>query len=645
MQETIITVPRGIEYLSDVQEIKTIYNNDLPHNAVINKGITGCGGTSLALLNDEKYVIACHLKAMMVNKASQTDRYPNILVVDGDTKHETINAYIQNGGKKIMITYDSVPKLLTNGQFNSEEWRLLVDEFQKIPSYLNSFKPSVVIKLLEGAYKFKSISYISATPTDVRWLPAPLKKLDLVTFKWEGASKPDLSHAYVNNNMPEAVLSTVLERLDNSTDEVYLFYNSRYGVATLIKRLLKCKPELKLKDIGVMFAETKDNTEFFKKQLGKDFEYSAAPNGENNKRLYAISSMGFEGLDYYPNHITNVKPTSIIVSDPNSKTMQFDINVELTQILGRFRKHKITDKFVHNKILYLWNTITTDLFKTENEYLSEVITEREEATEILTMADKNRLQKKMCIDAAKNSTSTFIILENPYEKDKSKQDVMINPYGVEAKMTLYKAVHSDAITLNNIDKDGNVMDDSAIVSNLSVISQKNISYTIPTLSAEYSKALGRTASVKRLIQEYQEICVSLYKAQELALEDEINLYYAKLDNFYINNAQFKEWLDVGITPQNMATCGMMKNAINELAESYRTLNSIKEELNNFLTVGKSYTSDQLKTIVSPYLEKSNIKVTAQAINKFVKEFYEIEDKSVWVENKAVKVKYIVEKIK
>ena len=140
----------------------------------------------------------------------------------------------------------------------------------------------------------------------------------------------------------------------------------------------------------------------------------------------------------------------------------------------------------------------------------------------------------------------------------------------------------------------------------------------------------------------------ILSGQVPSVQNAINYYLdPETDNEVLFNVfpQFKEWLDVGITPQNMATCGMMKNAINELAESYRTLNSIKEELNNFLTIGTAYTSEQLKTIVAPYLEKSGIKVTSQAINKFIKEFYEVEDKSIWAENKTVKVKYIKAKIK
>lgn len=140
----------------------------------------------------------------------------------------------------------------------------------------------------------------------------------------------------------------------------------------------------------------------------------------------------------------------------------------------------------------------------------------------------------------------------------------------------------------------------------------------------------------------------ILNGQVPSVQNAINYYLdPETNNQVLFNVfpQFKEWLDVGITPQNMATCGMVKNAINELAESYRTLNSIKEELNNFLTIGTEYTSEQLKTIVAPYLEKSGIKVTSQAINKFIKEFYEVEDKSIWAENKTVKVKYIKAKIK
>lgn len=44
--------------LQSYTEIKTIYNNDLPPNAVIDKQVTGCGGTTLALTNLEPTIVA-----------------------------------------------------------------------------------------------------------------------------------------------------------------------------------------------------------------------------------------------------------------------------------------------------------------------------------------------------------------------------------------------------------------------------------------------------------------------------------------------------------------------------------------------------------------------------------------------------------
>ena len=57
MKQTIITVPRNIKFMSDIQEISKNYDNDLPHNAIIDKQVTGVGGTTIALRNKENYVI------------------------------------------------------------------------------------------------------------------------------------------------------------------------------------------------------------------------------------------------------------------------------------------------------------------------------------------------------------------------------------------------------------------------------------------------------------------------------------------------------------------------------------------------------------------------------------------------------------
>ena len=65
MNKITIKVPTGVRFISDVPEIKTTYNNDLPPNAVIDKQVTGVGGSHIALCNEEPYIVAVHLIRMM----------------------------------------------------------------------------------------------------------------------------------------------------------------------------------------------------------------------------------------------------------------------------------------------------------------------------------------------------------------------------------------------------------------------------------------------------------------------------------------------------------------------------------------------------------------------------------------------------
>ena len=104
-----INVPSEYLYISDVPEIKNEFNNDLPHNAIIDKQVTGVGGSHIALCNDEPYIVAVHMLRMIDNKVNQ-DHYKHVMKVDGTTLRTDIDSYLSNGGKKFMVTYDSVPK-------------------------------------------------------------------------------------------------------------------------------------------------------------------------------------------------------------------------------------------------------------------------------------------------------------------------------------------------------------------------------------------------------------------------------------------------------------------------------------------------------------------------------------------------------
>ena len=49
-----------------------LHLEDLPHNCIFNKVVTGCGGTTVVLQNSEDYVIAVPTTELIINKTDLT---------------------------------------------------------------------------------------------------------------------------------------------------------------------------------------------------------------------------------------------------------------------------------------------------------------------------------------------------------------------------------------------------------------------------------------------------------------------------------------------------------------------------------------------------------------------------------------------
>lgn len=597
MNKIIIKVPTGVRFISDVPEIKTTYDNDLPPNAVIDKQVTGVGGSHIALCNEEPYIVAVHLIRMIENKVEQKDKYGHVFPVTGSTTSEQIEEYLNSGGIKFLCTYDSVPKLQAILGIRSKMFRLLVDEVHCLISYLDRFKPSVALKLIDGVEGFKSVSYLTATPTNYDYLPAPLKLLDQVKFEWEDAHKPDLVHSFANRSLTEDVLSTVINLLDNTTDEIYIFYNSRRYVISLIKKLIQIKPDLNLDSFNILFSDTEENTQYFKKYLGSKFKYGEFPNGVNNKRLTICSSMAFEGSDFYPNQITGANPTSIIVSDPRSKTMRFDINVQLKQICGRFRANKLTGIMPINKIIYLWAGQTEDIVLDEEDFLKTVKHCFKQSTDGLAANLTNEMVLGALRFSAANHHGYWILDEN--------KEVMVHPYAVEAQMSSYHALHSDSFVL-----DGNTSD-STVVSKLSDLSKDLNTYQVPLLPSTYKTALGRVPSVHSLVKEYTNIIESARINPNFRIE---------LEQFLTNNSEFSEWLEAGVTPQNMNTI-KNRDKIQQLASDLKILSKV-EKVNLPFKIGQTYSKIKIKEIIQNYYDSNGIKLKAKATD--IKKYFEVK---------------------
>lgn len=545
---TIIDVPSNIKYLSDMW-------TDLPHNAYINKGITGCGGTTLAITNTENYIIAVHSTNIIINKTKQ---HKNLCGVYSDITKSDIEDYLENQNitvKKFMVTYDSLPRLLEF--INTKEYRLLVDESHILIRYLGEFKTSVCHALLELSYDFKSTSFLTATPTERSYLPSPLKRLEYVQLEWSNLCRPSIKHMYCGKQLQTKVVAFIADKLVNTEDEIYVFYNSRAGVASTIKKLLTINEDLKLDDINIVFSNTSENISYFRtslksKTLDIGYKIIVDKNGKpipgHNKRINFISSFGFEGIDFYT-HGKNV--ITLVVADSGSKSMRYDISIDMPQILGRYRRDKDTGLFPKNDIYFIWKSIPGEFNTSYEELLRNIarsiaIGKRLLTNTALAEGDSNiatRLNKNIYSEWA-----PYIISEDS-TKSITDQKFITNKYALEGILSVFASLNLNYLTICN---DVGALDESYIINSLKDITSDISTFDVPQLNSVQSTLLNRKIPFSKIASEYYDLHLQLENPMNdrksisekmdslLEMSDDLSEYLTYIDICSIKTYKFRE---------------------------------------------------------------------------------------------------------
>lgn len=169
MEKRIIHADENCKYLNQIEELK----NKLPVNCLFDKGITACGGTTIAIENDKNTIIAMPYVAIIKNKEAQypNERCKHVLfgIYDGVTDDKILDYIKTHDIKKIAITYDSLERLirllLESGIEVYNEYYLLVDEWHILfNSY--AFRNKAVKQVLEYSPLFKEVTYMTATPIE-----------------------------------------------------------------------------------------------------------------------------------------------------------------------------------------------------------------------------------------------------------------------------------------------------------------------------------------------------------------------------------------------------------------------------------------------------------------------------------------------
>lgn len=483
-EEHVYTIPKSYKYMSEVF-------NTLPDNSFLCKSVAGVGGTSLAITNSEDYVIAVGSVELIINKAEQHD---NLIPVYGDvTSLDIENAVsikrLTKQPIKIIVTYDSLPRVVDVLGASVATTKLLVDELQVLLKASDTFKPVVVTKLFRLVDSFKSVCFMTATPTPRKYFPPEVAKLDYIRLEWKGSSVMHIKKAKMKGDVASKVVAIALHHLDTEGTPLF-FYNSLRGIVPCVKQLIKARG-LTHKDIKIICADNDRNRTYLKEQLGKDWiperplykevVDNIVTMNPRNKPIQFCTKYAFEGLDFCVEDAH-----TYIISDVKNRSKhhtRIDISTDIQQIAGRCRNQ---NPLVKREAVFLWNDEFTGASLSEDEYEDYVKNELEIAKDMEQRYTISKL-KDMKIDF--NSSPYFL------EVDGKAQT---NDYAVYGLCISYAALNADYVNV--------MVDDGKTVleGKLELFSETD-NYDVPDIKLEDLAKMDKKLNFKDLAMEYYEL--------------------------------------------------------------------------------------------------------------------------------------------
>jgi hypothetical protein len=198
----------------------------LPSNVLLNKGVTGCGGTYVELHSKRNSVILVPTIELAKNKKDK-----DYLIVYGKVDNSTIHSYINSDikYKKIIGTYDCLNRLLNI--LDTSKWFLLIDEYH-ILFNAYSFRNSAITTILQNYNKFNGFCFMTATPLEDDVILEEIKGIDKINLVWTKATKIKLEikdTVYTNKELKKIILNP------EEGVNYHIFINSITTVNRLVK--------------------------------------------------------------------------------------------------------------------------------------------------------------------------------------------------------------------------------------------------------------------------------------------------------------------------------------------------------------------------------------------------------------------------
>lgn len=430
IEDIEIVIPAGIKYLGE-------YMDMLPENCIFNKNLVGCGGTTVALACKHNYVICVPFVSLIQNKIAQ---HKNILGVYKDTKVKEIKDYLADKSieyKKIMVTYDSLPKL--EKYLNPKDYKLLVDEYHLLFNCY-SFRNKAIKKLLTIYETYQSYCFMTATLLEREFILTELKDVPIVTATWDTVKEVTVHSIRCQSNVIHTVANLVNEFLEGKKEgNAYFFVNSVEFIKNVVET---CN----LNDTNARAIWSNNNKLQTGLERGKTLD--------EPKKINLLTSTVFEGADFY-----DEDGKIFIVSDGTKTHTIVDISTSFQQIAGRIRTSKYSNYITHiySQTRYSINA-TYDDYKKASDL--EIIKNKEFIQDFLE--SKPSIQAKLLEGQLKNekennidgylraSDGTLIFDENLVKIDLYNFKVTKSIYKIKVNLTQEYQKHGFSVENSDV---------------------------------------------------------------------------------------------------------------------------------------------------------------------------------------------------
>ncbi len=429
--EKYYDMPEGCRYMSEDQTLLPYLQQF--NKFILNKTVTGCGGTSLFLNSSiDVVIISPRLQALKDKHEQHPDTflfhspYTNNGKRADDIKRlmSELNNYISFCGStpftnkkyaKVLVTLDSCDKVIDVLKKNAaiNKFLFVVDEFQCLmgdATFKGTTDMNFLIRLDNEA---KNICYLSATPIQDMYLDfvPQFKGLPYIKLEWDKSvlEEPNVREIQMKKDeSAEKICSNIIRDFRANgyfarkvvdgqvvySTEACIFLNEVRSIINII-----VKNNLKPDEVTILCSDGKVSG------LPKGFKVGGLctdRDNPRNKTFTFCTKASFEGVDFYS---TNAMTYVFINAGKEWQTL--DIMLDIPQILGRQRLD--INPFRHDAVIYYKTKpycMTITEFKAQQtamEYKSsQIITLYDMATPemkaILLEAFRDRAEDKKFVD-------------------------------------------------------------------------------------------------------------------------------------------------------------------------------------------------------------------------------------------------------